>query len=63
MCSVLSLIALCFHLQFLPFGGFFQTVLVVGNGIVNTIQDWGKLLNVYGSDEVRSKDFSVNYLG
>jgi hypothetical protein len=44
-------------------GGYASTVVVVGNGIVDTIQEWGKVVNDYGYPDARDGDFSINYLG
>ena len=49
--------------QFTPYIGYFETTLVVGNGIVDTIQEWGVVLNIFNSRDARLKDFSINYLG
>ena len=46
-----------------PYKGYFETALVVGNGIVDTIQEWGKVINVFNSRDARFSDFSINYLG
>lgn len=49
----------------IPAGEAFETVLFAGNGIVDTILEWGGLLRQYHgkTDTLRMSDFSINYLG
>ena len=52
-------------LQFGQYGGSFETVLLAGNGIVDTMMDWGNYLTgyFYKPPSLRENDFSINYLG
>ena len=64
--SLLSQVVVLFPLSpQIPAGEVFETVLFAGNGIVDTILEWGGLLRQYHSktDTLRMNDFSINYLG
>ena len=49
----------------IPAGATFETILFAGNGIVDTILEWGELMRQYHgkTNSFRLSDFSINYLG
>ena len=42
-----------------------EFIIVAGDTVTNTLQQWGQLLRIYhGKDDYyRKSDFSINYLG
>ena len=64
-CVALGDVRWCFCVPQIPAGETFETVLFAGNGIVDTILEWGGLLRQYHgkTDTLRMSDSSINYLG